>query len=474
MSFMCKVRLGDRILEAKRGERLIELLQRYGIEAPHPCAGRGSCGKCRVLVDGREELSCKYVVEGDVTVTLTGRSGLDVRVLGDIGARDDDDLFFALDIGSTTLLLSLVERGGRELCRVGAQNPQIVFGADVITRIEQCIRGGALSLQKPLVWRINEMMAAARDAVGGRELSVKKLYAAGNATMLHLLLGIDCSSIGRAPYTPVFLEEREVEACSVGLCGVDVLHLLPSAHSFVGADVVAGLSLIDTPGAGRYALFCDLGTNAEIALVSADGILCTAAAAGPCFEGSNIDCGMSALSGAISSVNIDESGVRYETVGGVEARGICATGLLDTIYGLLYSGEIDEGGYMEDKFFLSDKVYLSPSDVRSFQLAKSAVHSAMEALVAKAGIGFDSVDTLYLSGGFSKKLSPLRAAAVGLIPMSLRGKCAVIEESCLNGIIKFACGGRDAGAIATASRYCDLSTDSYFAEKFIDNMSFEL
>ena len=471
---MCKVKIGERILTASVGERLIDLLQRYGIEAPHPCAGRGSCGKCRVLVDGREELSCKYVIEGDVTVTLSGRSGLDVTVLGDIGERSCEDLFFALDIGSTTLLLSLADKDGREICRVGAQNPQITFGADVITRIEQCIRGGAESLQAPLIDRINEMMAAAKNAIGKSDLRTEKLYAAGNATMLHLLLGIDCASIGRAPYTPVFLEEREVEADSVGLFGAEWLHLLPSAHSFVGADVVAGLSLIEELQEGRYALFCDLGTNAEIALLKNDGILCTAAAAGPCFEGSNIDCGMSALSGAICSVNIDGSGVKYETVGGGEARGICATGLLDTIFGLLYSGEIDEGGYMEDKFFFTDKVYLSPNDVRSFQLAKSAVHSAMEALIAKAGISFDDVDILYLSGGFSKKLSPQRAAAVGLIPMSLRGKCSVLEESCLMGVIKFACGEGDAVRVARSSRYCDLSTDSLFAEKFIENMSFEL
>lgn len=464
---MYKVRIGERTLIAKDGELLSELFGRCGIEAPHPCAGRGVCKKCRAVVDGEEILTCRYRVEGDVTVILPSRGTLDKEVLADHAAFDDDRLFYALDIGTTTLALSLVSFDGREICRVNALNPQSVFGADVISRIEQCSIGGAMSLQAPLIKRINEMT----DSVGRR---TKYLFAAGNATMLHLLLGVDCSSIGRAPYTPVFLGEREENAKELGLSGCEIVKLLPSAHSFVGADVVAGLGCIEMPKPGKYSLFVDLGTNAEIALISRDRILCTAAAAGPCFEGSNIDCGMSALKGAICSVKIDESGVKVETVGGKRAKGICATGLIDAIYGLLYSDVIDDSGYMEENFYLADGVYLSPSDIRNFQLAKSAVSSAMEALISLAGIGFDKVEALYLSGGFAKKLSIPRAAVVGLIPRELSGKCRILEDSCLAGIIKYACGGSDPAALAGMAEYCDLSTDAVFAEKFIENMSFEI
>ena len=470
---MCKVKIGERILEAKEGERLIDLLQRYGIESPHPCAGRGSCGKCKAHVGGREILTCKYVIEGDITVALTGRIGLDVTVFGDFEGKLLSNAFFALDIGTTTLCLSLVS-DGEELCRVGSQNPQIVFGADVITRIEQCEKGGAESLQKPLINRINEMIATAKAAVGATGGKIERLYAAGNATMLHLLLGVDCSSIGRAPYTPVFLDGKEISATSVGIEGIESLYLLPSAHSFVGADVVAGLSLIDLPQGGRYSLFVDLGTNAEIVLAAQDKILCTAAAAGPCFEGSNIDCGMSALSGAICSVNIDESGIALETVGGERAKGICATGLIDAIYSLLKTEIIEDNGYMEEDFYLSDGVYLSQRDVRNFQLAKSAVHSAIEALMACAGVKYGDIDALYISGGFAKKLSILRAAVVGLIPRELMGKCRVIEDSCLMGIIKYALGDESINSLAERAEYCDLSADGVFAEKFIENMSFEI
>ena len=135
---MCKVRIGERILTAKVGERLGDLLRRYGIEAPHPCAGRGVCQKCRALADGKEILTCQYIIEGDVTVVLPERGGLDVTVLTNDGDFSAEGLFFALDIGTTTLCLSLAEKDGKELGRVNAQNPQIVFGADVISRIEHC------------------------------------------------------------------------------------------------------------------------------------------------------------------------------------------------------------------------------------------------------------------------------------------------------------------------------------------------
>ena len=100
---MCKVRIGERIFDAKVGERLGDLLQRYGIEAPHPCAGRGVCQKCRAFVDGEEILTCQYIIEGDVTVVLPERGGLDVTVLATDGDFSTEGLFYALDIGTTTL-----------------------------------------------------------------------------------------------------------------------------------------------------------------------------------------------------------------------------------------------------------------------------------------------------------------------------------------------------------------------------------
>ena len=67
---MNKITVGNSTYYAAEGERLSDVLIRNGLSVEHPCGGRGVCGKCRVTVNGREELSCRYEVRSDITVTL--------------------------------------------------------------------------------------------------------------------------------------------------------------------------------------------------------------------------------------------------------------------------------------------------------------------------------------------------------------------------------------------------------------------
>ena len=447
---------------ANEGELLSDLLMRYGIEAPHPCSGRGVCKKCKVRVNGEEVLSCKYRIDGDITVTLPPDRGLSLKTLSDCSYTSG--AFTVLDIGTTTLIMALVSKDGKILKRVCATNPQSVFGADVISRIDQCEKHSINALRDPLIRRINDMIRA----IG---TTTEQMYVSANATMLHIFANEDCSSIGKAPYKAKFLDLIKKSASELGIHGIDKITLLPSAHAFVGADILAGLACTDTPPEGKYSLFLDLGTNAEIVLFSKDEAICTAAAAGPCFEGSNIQCGMSALPGAICSFSSVGGERLMETVDGQAPIGICATGLIDIIFELLRLGEIDECGYMDDNYYLSSDVYISPSDVRQLQLAKSAVHSAIESLMSVIGIDYRDIESLYVSGGFASKLSFTRAAAIGLIPKELVTKCIPIEDSCLMGTVKFALCGK---LPFERADYCDLTEHKIFTEKFIENMSFDI
>lgn len=462
MSFMYNVTINGVCYFAEDGELLSSLLMRCGIDFPHPCSGRGACQKCRVTVDGEEALSCQYVIRHDATVTLPRSRELTVKEFDT--PSDLDGAVTVLDIGTTTLIMALVSRDGKIIKRVGATNPQTVFGADVISRIEQCKNHSLNAVREPLIRRINEMIRAIGHPT-------EKMFVAANTTMLHIFAGEDCSSIGRAPYTARFLDLTEKSGKELSIDGIESVILLPSAHAFVGADVLAGLACAEMPEEGKYSIFLDLGTNAEIVLFSNKSAICTAAAAGPCFEGSNIECGMSALPGAICSFSLIGGSPSFETVGGVDPTGICATGLIDLIFELLRIGEIDETGYMEDNYRIKNGVYLSPADVRQLQLAKSAVHSAIEALMDIAGIGYGDIETLYVSGGFASKLSVTRAAAIGLIPMPLSHKCKAFNDSCLEGTAKFAMG---IPLPFERAEYCDLTRSSVFSQKFIDNMTFEI
>lgn len=462
---MYKVQIGDQIYVAAHGERLSELFQRCGIESPHPCAGKGSCKKCLVSVNGKEELSCSYVILGDIEVELQRKEKFDITTYTQSLSVNENELFYALDLGTTTLSLALVDDRGNKICQANASNPQSVFGGDVISRIAYCQKHGAGFLQSVIIKKINEMT----DAIG---YQAEYMYVAGNVTMLHLLLGEDCTSIGHAPYTPRFLDKKELSASELSIKAAKKIIILPSAHSFVGADVIAGLGYLKTPDRGKYSILLDLGTNAELVLFSKERIVCTAAAAGPCFEGANICCGKSAIGGAISSFSFCLGKPSFTTIDGGEADGICATGLIDTVAGLLSEKIIDESGYMEEAFYISDKIYLNQGDVRELQLAKSAICSAIEALMSEEGIEYCDIERLYVSGGFSQKLSPISASAIGLIPKQLLGKYVSIGNSSLEGIIRYVTDKTPLDLLSASAKYTDLTQNKVFLARFIENMSF--
>ncbi len=470
---MYKVAVGEKIIMAEHGELLSGLLIREGFFVLHPCGGKGNCGKCRVLVDGREELSCEYRIEGDIVVELPKKEEIASEqcaaqsVYGTVTAEEQ---CLVLDIGTTTLALALVFAAGGKVQRViTGTNPQRQFGADVISRIEYCNRNSVGELQAVLLNEIKRMTG---------ELGVIKvpcMYVTGNVTMLHIFLGECCETLGVAPYKPVFLERRELTGESLGICAVEKIITLPSIAAFTGADAVAGMNYIGLPGAGKYNLLIDLGTNAEVVLYSEKEAVCTSAAAGPCFEGANISCGMSATDGAVFSFSFDKDGKpEVGTIGESEPRGICGTGLIDVIAALLKAGIIDETGYMESgQYRLTEKVFISQEDIRQFQLAKSAVYAAVRSIMGQQGISYDDIAGLYISGGFSAKLNIESAIAVGLLPAELKEKCVAIGNSALLGAIRYACGADDLSAYIDNARYADLSVSTEFADLFIQNMMFE-
>ncbi len=433
-----------------------------------PCGGRGSCGKCKVKIDGETALACRYTVTQPITVETGGVS----EIFSDTGASESgsmtENLAYVLDIGTTTLALALVSLDEGNVVKVlTAANPQRVFGADIIARIDYCREHTVERLQALLIAEINRMI----NSIG---VSADKMYVAANVTMLHTLFGIDCSSIGVAPYTPAFLEGKTVPAKEIGIEDVNSVISLPSIASFVGADLVAGLRYIGMPDEGKYNLLIDLGTNAEVVLYSSRGGVCSAAAAGPCFEGANISCGMSASEGAICSFEIKSDKPTYKTVFDKVPVGICGTGLVDIISELIRTEVIDEGGYMEEDYYITDTVYLSCGDVRQYQLAKSAVYSAILSLMKEAGVEFSDISKMYISGGFSSKINVKSAAATGLLPRELINRAEPLNNSSLLGAVRYATEGGDLSWFTENIRYVDLTESSYFSDLYIENMMFDI
>lgn len=317
---MHKVIIDGEAFAAADGQRLSELLMGAEFSVPHPCGGRGTCQKCTVEVNGVPQLACQYEIHSDIAVHIPTHT----EILCETGALETgvhtENMCFALDIGTTTLALAIVSLDRAEIVKVLTRsNPQAAFGADVMSRIDYCAKNGVEKLQKTVADQICEMITEFALP------TVNTMYVSGNATMLHLLFGIDPTSMGKAPYIPAFLVSKTCLANKLGITGVKEIISLPSISAFVGADLVAGLNFVGMPQKGKYNLLIDLGTNAEIVLYSQENAFCTAAAAGPCFEGANICCGMSAENGAIWAY---KNGA-YQTIGDAPAKGICGTGLID-------------------------------------------------------------------------------------------------------------------------------------------------
>ena len=461
---MYKVNVANRILTANHGELLSDVLRRGGLTVDHPCGGKGSCKKCLVSVNGEEVLSCRYIIEKDIAVSLPQTEEITSFVGEEETGCAADNVCFALDLGTTTLALAAVFLDENKIIStlVGT-NPQRAFGADVMSRIEYCREHSAGDLQSAVVGAVNGLLSQMGNAQG------KKLYVAGNTVMLHLLLGEDCTGMGTYPYTPAFLEGRTVSAKDIGIDFVDEVEALPSIAPFVGADIVAGLNYVARPSRGKFNVLVDLGTNAEIVLFSQTSALCTSASAGPCFEGASLSCGMSAVSGAVCAY---EKG-RAVTVNDAPPKGICGTGLVDIIAYLLYSGKIDSTGLLAcGRFDVAENVFVTQQDIRQFQLAKSAVRSGVETLIKIKGISFDEIERLYIAGGFSRGMNVSNAAATGLIPKELVGRCEAVNNSSLLGTVKLACRNNDLSAFVQKTAYIDLSSNAVFKKMFIEQMEF--
>lgn len=464
---MYKVKIGADVYNAAEGELLADVLRNNGIYIHKPCGGKGLCGKCKVTVNGESVLACSYKIRHDIAVSLPqAKPVFEANVSQN--AEKIENPVFALDIGTTTLALALVSRDSRKAVEVlTSENPQTVFGADVISRIEYCRDHSVKDLQHSVVSHINTMLDSF-DFSGNADM-----YVSGNTVMLHILFGVDPSPMGTAPYTPSFCGIRAEDGANIGMPKIRKVVSLPCISAFVGADLVAGINCAGMPPKGKYNLLVDLGTNAEIVLFSGDSVLCTSAAAGPCFEGAGITCGMNAVDGAIYRfVYCGLSKPRFKTISEKPAKGICATGLVDIIAELLRRGEINKDGFLRsEKFVITDTVFLTRSDVRQYQLAKSAVFSALIVLLKTAHVDFSEIANLYVSGGFSSELNVKNAVFTGLLPKELKEKTHPLNNSSLAGTVKYACDN-NLGDFLKNARYTDLSETPDFAQLFINNIEF--
>ena len=477
------------------GTRLSEVLSR----APHPCGGKGVCGKCRVRAVGKlsplsaEEqrhltaleiaddtrLSCCAVVEGDCRVTVNPDSVMAVVVDGKMATMTTLPTFAAygaaVDIGTTTLAARLYDTTGRLLAQAGFTNPQIAYGADVLSRVAAV--GEGADLATPLQEAVNGLLSRLAEMAGIRVAAIDGAVITGNTAMLCLFTATDPTALAHAPFALPRHFGEVVTAASIGLTALAPnrgVYLPPCAAAFIGADALSAALACGLDGEAT-ALLIDMGTNGEMMLRHGDTLFACSTAAGPAFEGVGISCGMPAVAGAIDEVALVNGQPTPHTIGGGQAIGICGSGLVDAAACLLAIEEMDVSGSIDTPLTLSEGVSLTQEDIRALQQAKAAVSAGVQTLLHRADLAADRVATLYTAGGFGSRLNGRNAAAIGLIPKGLVGRIQPVGNAALDGAAELllnAHAKRRITALAEKMQVIELATDLFFAEKFIRNMSF--
>ena len=375
--------------------------------------------------------------EFKVTAVLGG----DQLIAVEAGDTREESYGVAFDLGTTTVVGTLMNlRTGMAEAVRSTLNGQAPFGADVISRISHGMQGdeAKAELREAIQRTMNTVLQELYDSAGVARERVYETVVVGNATMLHLLLGIDATPISMMPFTPAFREPLYLPSREVGL---DIhpggyVQTLPVIGAYVGADIVAGVVATGLAREDKLRVFVDVGTNGEIVLGSVKRVLCTAAPAGPAFEGSQIRCGMRATDGAIEGVTLSDH-VELQVIGGdIPPKGICGSGLVDTVAQLRLVGLLDAGGKMRSReevpehplsdrlitiegvraFLLAENVYLSQRDVRELQFGKGSIATGIKVLMDVMGVTVADLDEVLLGGSFGSYLNPESAKIIGLVP----------------------------------------------------------
>jgi uncharacterized 2Fe-2S/4Fe-4S cluster protein (DUF4445 family) len=441
----------------------------------------------------------------DVTAVVCDDVLIDVEPGDTTGRR----FAIAFDLGTTTVVATLLDlETGQPAAVRSMLNRQQPFGADVISRISATmLDDGAMDA---LSARARETLSQLTEEVcaeaGVDPHDVYEVTICGNVTMTQLVLGIDPEPLSMAPFVVAAHELPPVSAADLGVA----VHprarafAFPSIGAYVGGDIVAGMLATGLARDRRLRLFIDVGTNSEIALGNQDGVVATAAPAGPAFEAAQIRCGMRAADGAIEGVKIVDGRLRLEVIGDVEPVGMCGSGLVDCVSELVVAGLLDHSGRfvddetaaavcpgLADRLTYIDKmrvfmlhprgddpaagVSLSQRDVRELQFAKASIATGWHILLQELGIEPDEIAQVLLAGSFGAFLSPASAVRIGLVPRMALPRIVSAGNVAGEGAKIAALSLREraeAHALVRDVRYVELSGRADFNDAFIDQLAF--
>ena len=464
----------EKPLEKKSNSSLHDIkIFKISVEEPDMHKGTGDLSRLKVALSeewGLDNLTCSLEVlqslqpvlrEGEWKVTVAVRNNEEIIA---VFPGFKDELFgIAVDVGSTTIAAHLCDLSTGEVSgSAGLMNPQIRFGEDLMSRVSYIMmnEGGEKDLTRVVREAINEIITTIISENNIDAEDILEMTLVGNPIMHHLVLGIDPTELGAAPFALATDLSADIKAKELNLninSGAYV-YVLPCVAGHVGADAAAVLLAEEPFNKDEISLIVDVGTNAEIILGNNQRLLAASSPTGPAFEGAQISSGQRAAPGAIERARIDPETLepRFKVigcdfwsddedfevnipVGGI--TGICGSGIIEIVAEMFLNKIINQDGkinkalsetssrIIEDgrtySYVLHDGeqvIKITQNDIRAIQLAKAALYAGVKLLMHKLSI--EKVDRIRLAGAFGSHIDVKYAMALGLIP-----DCLVDEVS---------------------------------------------
>jgi uncharacterized 2Fe-2S/4Fe-4S cluster protein (DUF4445 family) len=418
------------------------------------------------------------------------RRGAELIGFAPTGSRT---LGLAVDLGTTNAAAFLVDlESGVRLASLGIENPQVAWGADLISRINYAIQTeqGGEELRNAAVTALNALAHDLCRAFGASTLDIVDVVICGNSAMHHLLLGLPVYQLGRAPFVAAVRAGMDLKARDLGLnvCPGAWVHVAANVGGFVGGDHVTALLATETRWRNATtSLVMDIGTNTEISLIHRGELLSASCPSGPALEGGHISCGMRAAEGAIERVGISEGRITVQVIGGGEPVGLCGSGVLDALATLQRAGIVDARGRITaphpDVIMVNGKraaqlapgVHFTQDDVRAVQLAKAAIRTGVELLLRKAVLHEGDIEHFIIAGAFGAYIDVQSGIAIGLFPDLPGARFEQVGNAAGVGVRQMLASRQArerASELAAACHYVELSSILEFQKVFLQHIGF--
>ncbi len=457
---------------------------------------------CIIPINVIRDLPKKLRGKGwEVAVTIDLNKSLIINI--EAGKKNDELYGLALDIGTTTIVMYLVDlNDGKIIGSDSDYNPQIKFGEDIINRIVYSNKEGGLKKLKEvvvdcinnLIWRLLLNSHIDPD-------NIISMVVSGNSTMMHLFYEVSPKYIREEPYITVANRFSDCRATELGIKHIEnaFVFSVQGVASYLGGDITAGILATGMSNSKDLALFIDLGTNGELVVGNSEWMMGCSCSAGPAFEGGGVKCGTRATDGAIQKVWVDQETYKaeVEAIGGGKPKGICGSGLIDVIGEMYMKGVIDRKGkfnknignqylrcikddclyiLVEGKDTADGKdIFISEVDIDNLMRAKAAIYAGIKTLLEEVGLSVYDLDKVYLAGGLGKKLNVGNAVVIGMLPDINIEKYSFLGNTSITGSYLSLLSSKkyeETVKIADAITYVELSVNMKFMDRYVAGLFF--